>query len=92
MINLSQETEALAKRLATMQSLSVEDAIRLALEEKARTSGIAVHVQARRPRDQSPEAFAARRARTNQFVADLAAMPVLDSRSPRDIMDDLDSL
>jgi len=40
MINLSQETEALAKRLAAAQSLSVEDAIRLALEEKARAAGV----------------------------------------------------
>jgi antitoxin VapB len=90
MINLSQETEALAKRLAATQSLSVEDAIRLALEEKARAAGIAV--ETRRTRDQSPQAVAARRARTNRFVAELAAMPVLDPRSPRDIMDDLNAL
>lgn len=89
MINLSQETESLAKRLAATQSLSVEDAIRLAIEEKARAAGIAM--EARRPRDQSPEAVAVRRARTNRFVAELAAMPVLDSRSPQDIMDDLNS-
>jgi antitoxin VapB len=88
MINLSQETEALAKRLAATQSLSVEDAIRLALEEKARAAGIAME----RPRDQSPEAVAARHARTDRFVAELAAMPVLDPRSPRDIMDDLNAL
>jgi antitoxin VapB len=74
MINLSQETEALAKRLAAAQSLSVEDAIRLALEEKARA------------------AVAARHARTNRFVAELAAMPVLDRRSPNEIMDDLNAL
>jgi antitoxin VapB len=90
MINLSQETEALAKRLAATQSLSVEDAIRLALEEKALAAGI--DMEPRRPRDQSAEAVAARHARTNQFVAELAAMPVLDPRSPRDIMDDLDAL
>jgi antitoxin VapB len=89
MINLSQETEALAKRLAATQRLSVEDAIRLALEEKARAAGIAT--EARRPRDQSSEAVAARRARTNRFVAELAAMPVLDPRSPHEIMDDLNS-
>ena len=90
MINLSRETEALAKRLAVTQSLSVEDAVRLALEDKARAAGIAL--EARQPRDQSPESVAARHARTNRFVAELAAMPVLDPRSPRAIMDDLDSL
>jgi hypothetical protein len=88
MINLSQETVALAKRLAAMQSLSIEDAIKLAIEEKA--AGIAMEV--RRPRDNSPETVAARRARTNRFVAELAAMPVLDPRSLRDIMDDLNAL
>jgi len=33
MIQLSQEVEALAKRLSAAQSLSIEEAIRLALEE-----------------------------------------------------------
>jgi hypothetical protein len=59
------------------------------LEEKARAAGIAI--EAERARDQSLEAVAARRARTNRFVAELAAMPILDPRSPRDIMDDLDA-
>jgi antitoxin VapB len=89
-INLSQETEALAKRLAATQRLSVEDAIRLALEEKARATGIAM--ETRLLRDQSPGAVAARRARTNRFVAELAAMPVLDPRSPHEIADDLNAL
>jgi hypothetical protein len=57
------------------------------LEEKARAAGIAI--EAERARDQSPEAVA---ARTNRFVAGLAAMPILDPRSPRDIMDNLDAL
>jgi hypothetical protein len=43
-------------------------------------------------RDQSPAAVAARRARTNRFVAGLAAMPVLDPRSPNEIMDGLNAL
>ena len=41
MIELSQETEALARRLAAAQRLSVEDAIRQALEERARKAGLA---------------------------------------------------
>jgi antitoxin VapB len=88
MINLSQKTEALAKRLA--ESLSVEDAIWLALEEKARATGVVM--EPRHPRDQSPEAVAARHALTNRFVAELAAMPVLDLRSPGEIMNDLNAL
>jgi antitoxin VapB len=90
MINLSQETEALAKRLAAAHHLSIEQAIRLALEEKARAEGIAP--EPLRPREQSPEAIAARRARTDTLVAELAAMPILDPRSPREIMDDLNAL
>jgi antitoxin VapB len=87
MINLPQETEALAQRLALAKRLSVEEVIRLALEEKGRAEGIAPESG----RDLSPEAVAARRARTDRLVAALAAMPVLDRRSPRDIMDDLNA-
>ncbi len=84
MINLSQETEALAKRLAAAQSLSVEEAIRLALEEKARAAG--VDVDALRPRRRmSIESMLA-------VGAEIAAMPILDPRSPREIMDDLNAL
>ena len=78
MLDLSQETEALAKRLA----------VRQALEERVRNAGLA----ARLTRDPSPEAIAARRARLAQFVAKLAAMPVLDPRSAQEIADDLDPL
>jgi antitoxin VapB len=90
MINLSQETEALAQRLANAKHLSVEEAIRMALEDSARAEGIAP--EPRRPREQSPEAVAERRARTDKFVASLAAMPVRDLRSPREIMDDINAL
>ena len=90
MINLPQETEALARRLALAKRLSVEEVIRLALEEKGRTEGIAP--ESGHLRDRSPEAVAARRARTDRLVAALAAMPVLDRRSPRDIMDDLNAV
>ena len=89
MINLSQETEALALQLANVKRLSVEDAIRMALEDKARAEGI--FPGPRRPRQQSGEAIAERRARTDKFVASLAVMPVRDPRSPREIMDDINA-
>ncbi len=41
MLDLSQETEALARRLAAVQRLSVEEAVRQALEERARLAGLA---------------------------------------------------
>ena len=77
-------------RLAAAQRLSVEAAIRQALEAQARAAGVLP--EPRRPRDRSPEAVAARHARTDRFVAELAAMPVLDARSPREIMDELNAL
>jgi antitoxin VapB len=90
MIILSRETEALARRLADAQSVSIEDAVRQALEARARDAGIAPGL--RRSGDRSPEAIAARRARIDQVVRDIAAMPILDRRSPREIMDDLNTV
>lgn len=43
-------------------------------------------------RDQSPEAVAARLARMDRIVREIAAMPILDPRSPDDIMDDLNAV
>ena len=91
MIDLSQETEALARRLADAQSVSIDDAVRQALEASAHAAGIAV-LESRRTRDPSPEAAAARRARIDQIVREIAAMPILDRRSPREIMDNLNAL
>jgi antitoxin VapB len=90
MITLSQETEALAKRVAEAQHLSIEDAVRQALEEKARATGLAAETYP--PRDMSPEAIEKRRASIDRFVAEISAMPVLDPRDPREIMDDLNAL
>ncbi len=89
MINLPQEIEVLAQRLAQVKRIAVEDAIRLALEDKARAEAI---MPEPRRRDQSAEAVAARRSRTDKLVATLAALPILDPRMPREIMEDLDAL
>jgi antitoxin VapB len=92
MIELSQETEALAQRLAAAQRLSVDEAIRLALEERARATGLALAPKSVKPRDNSPEAIAARRAALQRFAAEIAAMPVLDPRSVEEIVDDINAL
>jgi hypothetical protein len=89
MINLPPEVEAAAKRLAVVRGVSLEDAIRLALEETAQKSDAA---RKRPPRDTSPEAVAARRQRTRKFIEDLSAMPLLDARPANEIADDLDAL
>jgi antitoxin VapB len=90
MINLSQETEALARRLAEAQSVTIDDAIRQALEAQAHATGVVP--EPGRPRDRSPEAVAARRARMDQMVREIAAMPILDRRSPNEIVDDINAL
>jgi antitoxin VapB len=82
MINLSQETEALAQRLAAAQRLSVEATIQRALEAHARLAGIEQEVGPRR------------RMTVEQMLAvgsEIAAMPILDPRSPNEIMDDLNA-
>jgi antitoxin VapB len=81
MIHLSAETEALAKRLAAAQQLTIDVAIRLALEEKARAAGLVVEMARRRMSIESMIAFG----------ADIAAMPLLDARSPQEIMDDMNA-
>jgi antitoxin VapB len=90
MVHLSQETETLARRLAMAQGLSIEQAIKQALEQSARAAGVASGPQQRS--DNSAKAVAARMARIDQVVDDLANMPVLDRRSPREIMSDLNAL
>jgi antitoxin VapB len=87
MIHLSQETVALARRLATARRPSMEDAIQQAIEQSAREVGVVSEVW--KPRDQSPNAVAARKAGIDRIVKEIAKLPVLDPRSPREIMDDL---
>ena len=90
MINLSQETEALAQRLAAAQRLTVEATIHQALEATARVAGMARDVH--RARDVSPEAVAARIARFDAFAERIALAPVNDPRPVGEIIDDLNAL
>jgi antitoxin VapB len=89
MINLSQENEVLASRLAAAQRVSVDEAIRRALEAQVRAVG---DLQEPKRRDRSPAAIAKRKAGIERAIADFAAMPILDSRSPNEIMDDINAL
>jgi antitoxin VapB len=90
MIHLSQETVALARRLAAAQGISLEDAIKQAIEQSAREAGVMTEPAHRR--DLSIDAIAARKARIDRIVEEIAAMPILDPRSPSEIMDDLNAL
>jgi antitoxin VapB len=82
MIVLSRETEALAIRLAAAQNASVDAVVRQALEDHVR-AGVAP-VLGRRRRMTAEEMLAA--------GSEIAAMPLLDPRSPREVMDDLNVL
>jgi len=79
MVDLPQDTEALARRLANAHGTTVEDVIRRAVEESARVAGLV-----------PPK----RRMTIDQMLAvgdEIAAMPLIDRRSPSEIMDDLNA-
>jgi antitoxin VapB len=79
MLNLPPEATRLAERLAAAYGVSVDEAILRAIELGARAAGIGVDVHRRR---QTAAEMCA-------VGAEIAAMPLLDPRSPRVIMDDL---
>jgi antitoxin VapB len=89
-IHLSKQTEALARKLAATQGISMEDAIKRAIEQSARDAGVMAEPERRR--ELSAQAIAARKARIDRIAEEIAAMPVLDPRSPREITDDLNAL
>jgi antitoxin VapB len=87
MINLPEDVEILARRVAAVEHTSVEDAIRRALVEDAIRRALedlaraqAVSLATRRGRRMTAEQMVA-------LGAEIAAMPLLDPRSPHEIMD-----
>jgi hypothetical protein len=89
MIQLSRHTEALARKLAASQGISAEDAVERAVERSAREAGVAVDSKRR---ELSDAAIAARKGRMKRIAAEIASMAVLDPRSVKDIVDDLNAL
>ena len=77
MIDLSQETEMLARRVADARRVTVDAAIRQALEASAHAAGVLL--EPRRPRDPSAEAVATRRERMKRIVSEVAALPIRDT-------------
>jgi antitoxin VapB len=81
MLQLSRETEALAQSLAAASGLSVDETIRRAL---VRSAAIRRGVAERRHRATVEEMLAVGR--------EISALPLLDARSPNEIIDDLNDL
>jgi antitoxin VapB len=87
MIDLSQETEALARRMADARHVTVDTAIRQALKASAHAADVLP--EPGRPTNPSAEAITIRRERIGRIVHEMEAMPLLDVRSPNEIMEDL---
>jgi antitoxin VapB len=90
MIHLSPETMALARRLAAAQGVSMEDAVKLAVEQSAREMGLAPSPP--KQRDVSSQAVATRKRRIDETVQRISELPILDPRTPREIVDDINAL
>ena len=95
MINLSQETEALAVQLAAAQRLPVEEVIRRALEAQARAAGVQPEISPVAVVQAPTRSRPRRRMTVEQMVAlgaEIAALPILDPRTPNEIMDDVNAV
>jgi antitoxin VapB len=80
MIELSEDIEALARKIATVRGVSVEDAVAWAIEEGAHRSGLERH---------------RRRMTCAQMLAvgdEIISLPLLDPRSPQEIMREINAL
>ena len=85
MIDLSHGNRSSRTALGSRASVTVDTAVRQALEARAQAAGIAPEP----PRNRSPEAVSMRRARMHRLAREIASLPILDPRSPREIVDDL---
>jgi hypothetical protein len=69
---------------AALQGLSVEEAVAEAIEQRAVALGVTGT-----PQDTSPEAIARRKAETERIIDEINALPVLDPRSWREILEEV---
>lgn len=79
MLHLSRDTEQLARRVAARVGREPEDIIRTALEREAKALGV----------DDEPVRKRMTAAEMLAVGRKVAAMPVLDPRSPKEIAHDL---
>ena len=88
MLDLSAETEAMARRLGEERGSTIDATVRDALTilERIMPNPVAP------TKDMSPEAIAARIAATERIVAEVKKLPILDPRPVQDIIDDLNDV
>ena len=79
MLSLSEETESLAHRLAEAQHLSVDAAVRRALEQQARSVGVVRPAETGRVSDE-------------EVARQIDALPILDHRPWQEIADEINEL
>ena len=84
MLQLSKDTEILARRVAILSGREPEDLIRSALEREAKALGIADDPEPKRRRPTVEEIL--------EFGKRAAKRPILDHRSPKEISDDLNEI
>ena len=89
MLTLSEETENLAQQLAEAQNLSVDAAVRRALEQQARSVGVTRQTETGRVPD---EEVARRRAAMEEITRQIDALPILDHRPWQEIADEINEL
>lgn len=83
MLQIAHDTELLARKVAARLGRKPEDVIRAAVEREAKALGVA---------DDQP---ARKRMTVEEMLAmgdRVRALPLLDPRSPKEIMDDLNDL
>lgn len=90
MIQLSEETEALAKKFAEMHGVTVDEVFRRLLKYDWADHVIDPMVFPRK--DMSPEAIAKRKLSVDKIIAEIKKLPILDPRTPQEIMDDINEL
>lgn len=88
MITLTEDTETLATRLATAQNLSVDHAVRLALEHEAHSVGLPIGSAGQ---SDIAATIAWRRPRVTELLRTMASLPTLDARSQDEIAQDLNA-
>ncbi len=89
MLELSEETEALARRLAEQRKTTVEDVVATALKRQVGSPRVTVSAT---PGRVSDEEIARRRAAIRDIQAQFAKLPVLDPRPIQEIVYEINEL